>query len=179
MMHLGAEWVEAQLSRNQTEIFLGRIDRGNPVAFADTVFAAGATLIVGHGPHVLRAAEWRDDRLVFYSLGNLLTYGPFGNREPTNRGAVACVTIDSTRHVSEAELRPTIQLAPGVLRPDPLERAVQLIDSLSALDFPRTGVRVMRGGAIGRREVGVGEGPARRPRAARARLSDPQPLVRL
>ncbi|MDQ3950835.1 MAG: CapA family protein [Gemmatimonadota bacterium] len=156
-MHLGAEGINAQRTRNETEIFLGRIDRGNPVAFADTVFAAGATLIIGHGPHVLRAGEWRDDRLVLYSLGNLLTYGPFNNKEPTNRGAVACVTIDSARHVSEAELRSTVQPAPGVLSADPSERAVVIVDSLSALDFPRTGVRVFPGGVIGRRDiVGVG-----------------------
>jgi hypothetical protein len=151
-MHLGGEGANAQRTRNETEIFLGRIDRGNPVAFADTVFAAGATLIIGHGPHVLRAGEWRDDRLVLYSLGNLLTYGPFNNREPTNRGAVACVTIDSARHVSEAELRSTVQVAPGVLRADPSERAATIVDSLSALDFPRTGVRVGRGGVVWRRE---------------------------
>jgi hypothetical protein len=156
-MHLGAEGADAQRTRNETEIFLGRIDRGNPVAFADTVFAAGATLIIGHGPHVLRAGEWRDGRLVLYSLGNLLTYGPFNNKEPTNRGAVACVTIDSARYVSEAELRSTVQAAPGVLRADPSERAVVIVDSLSALDFPGTGVRVVPGGAIGRRAaVGVG-----------------------
>jgi capsule synthesis protein PGA_cap len=160
-MHLGAEGVDAQRTRNATEIFLDRIDRGNPVAFADTAFAAGATLIIGHGPHVLRAGEWRDDRLVLYSLGNLLTYGPFGNKEPTNRGAVACVTIDSARHVSEAELRSTVQSAPGVLRADPSERAVVIVDSLSALDFPRTGVRVGQGGAIERREV-VGPRTSRR-----------------
>jgi hypothetical protein len=160
-MHLGAEGVDAQRTRNATEIFLGRYDRGNPVAFADTVFAAGATLIVGHGPHVLRAGEWRDNRVVLYSLGNLLTYGPFNNKEPTNRGAVACVTIDSARHVSEAELRSTLQAAPGVLRADPSERAAVIVDSLSALDFPRTGLRVFPGGAVGRREV-VGVGAAKR-----------------
>jgi poly-gamma-glutamate capsule biosynthesis protein CapA/YwtB (metallophosphatase superfamily) len=160
-MHLGAEGVDAQRTRNETEIFLGRYDRGNPVAFADTVFAAGATLIIGHGPHVLRAGEWRDDRLVLYSLGNLLTYGPFNNKEPTNRGAVACVTIDSARHVSEAELRSTFQAAPGVLRADPSERAAVIVDSLSALDFPRTGVRLGPGGAIGRRDV-TGVGSVRR-----------------
>ncbi len=160
-MHLGAEGIEAQRTRNQTEMFLERFDRGNPVAFADTVFAAGATLIIGHGPHVLRAGEWRDDRLVLYSLGNLLTYGPFNNREPTNRGALACVTIDSARHVSEAELRSTMQLAPGVLRADAAERGAQLIDSLSALDFPRTGVRVMPGGAVVKREGSVGDASGR------------------
>ena len=99
-------------------VFLKTIDRGNPVGFADAAFRGGATMVIGHGPHVLRAAEWRGDRLALYSLGNLLTYGPFKLREPTNRGVVACAAIDSVRHVASAELRPTMQLWPGVLQAD-------------------------------------------------------------
>jgi capsule synthesis protein PGA_cap len=140
-MHLGAEGPTAQRTRNAVELFL-KGNRGNPVGFANAAFAGGATLVVGHGPHVLRAAEWHGDQLVLYSLGNLLTYGPFKLRDPTDRGAVACVTIDSARHVSAAELRPTMQKWPGVLQPDSTKRAWTLIDSLSALDFPRTGARV-------------------------------------
>jgi hypothetical protein len=150
-MHLGAEGPSAQRTRNAVELFL-KTNRGNPVGFADAAIAGGATLVIGHGPHVLRAAEWRDDRLVFYSLGNLLTYGPFRLREPTNRGAVACATIDSVRHVSNAELRPTMQLWPGVLQPDSSHRAWTLVDSLSALDFPRTGATVDSTGALGKRK---------------------------
>jgi len=151
-MHLGAEGPTAQRTRNATERFLTKINRGNPVGFADAAFAGGATLVVGHGPHVLRAAEWRGDRLAFYSLGNLLTYGPFKLREPTNRGAVACATIDSARFVSRAELRPTMQIWPGVLQSDSTKRAWTLIDSLSALDFPRTGVTVDSAGVLGKRK---------------------------
>jgi hypothetical protein len=149
-MHLGAEGQDAQRTTNATEIFLEKIDRGNPVAFADSALAAGATLVIGHGPHVLRAAEWRGDRLVLYSLGNLLTYGPFRLADPMNRGAVACAAIDSAGHVGEAELRSTMQLAPGVLRPDSTERAARLVDSLSILDFPSTGARVGAGGKLAR-----------------------------
>jgi hypothetical protein len=150
-MHLGGEGAAAQRTRNRTEIFLRRIDRGNPVAFADAAFGAGATLVIGHGPHVLRAGEWRGSRLALYSLGNLLTYGPFGNKEPTNRGAVACATIDSAGFVSDAVLRSTVQLSPGVLMPDSSSRGALLVDSLSALDFPVTGVRVEPDGRLGRR----------------------------
>jgi hypothetical protein len=150
-MHLGAEGPDAQRTQNANEIFLKKINRGNPVGFADAAFAGGATMVIGHGPHVLRAAEWRGDRLAIYSLGNLLTYGPFKLREPTNRGAVACATIDSARHVVSAELRPTMQLWPGVLKPDSTRRALTLIDSLSALDFPRTGVVVDSSGAMKKR----------------------------
>jgi hypothetical protein len=141
-MHLGAEGVAAQRTRDSTELFLGDIDRGNPVAFANAALDAGATMVIGHGPHVLRAAEWRGDRLVLYSLGNLLTYGPFRLEEPLNRGVVACADIDSIRHVRSAWLRPTVQLAPGIVRPDSTNRAAALMDSLSALDFPASGASI-------------------------------------
>ena len=148
--HLGAEGFTAQRTRDSTEYFLeSRIDRGNPVAFANAALDAGATLVVGHGPHVLRAAEWRDDRLVLYSLGNLATYGPFNIIEPLNRGVVACADL-AGRQVIGAELRPTMQLAPGVVMRDPRARALTLIDSLSALDFPSTGARVDGSGELRR-----------------------------
>jgi Bacterial capsule synthesis protein PGA_cap len=150
-MHLGAEGPSAQRTMNANERFLKTIDRGNPVAFADAAFRGGATIVIGHGPHVLRAVEWRGDRLALYSLGNLLTYGPFKLGEPTNRGVVACVAIDAVRHVASAELRPTMQLWPGVLRADSAKRAWRLIDSLSALDFPTTGASVDSLGVLGRR----------------------------
>lgn len=151
--HIGAEGVSAQRTRNATELFLAsRIDRGNPVAFAQAAFDAGAVLVVGHGPHVLRAAQWTDtgDRVAFYSLGNLLTYGPFNLVEPMNRGAVACADI-AGRRVLAADLRPTVQLAPGVVEPDRRGRALTLIDSLSTLDFPVSGARVNAWGEVLRR----------------------------
>lgn len=149
--HMGGEGVGAQRTRDTTELFLAsKINRGNPVAFARAAFEAGATLVVGHGPHVLRAAEWNDDRLALYSLGNLVTYGPFNNGEPINRGVVACVDLDG-RSVVGAQLRPTVQVAPGIVRLDPTWRAIQLIDSLSALDFPLTGARVDAWGDLVRR----------------------------
>jgi hypothetical protein len=151
-MHLGAEGATAQRTRDSTELFLGTIDRGNPVAFANAALESGATMVIGHGPHVMRAAEWRDDRLVFYSLGNLLTYGPFRLLEPMNRGAVACADIDSARHVRAAWLRPTMQLAPGVLRVDTAARAALLVDSLSAIDFPVTGALIGQDGVLRRRQ---------------------------
>ena len=140
--HIGAEGIQWQRVGDSTEFFLeSRIDRGNPVAFARAAIDAGAALVVGHGPHVLRAAEWRGDRLALYSLGNLVTYGPFNNAEPINRGAVACADLWGTS-VLGADLRPTMQVAPGVVRADGMGRALRLIDSLSVLDFPSTGVRV-------------------------------------
>ncbi len=146
-MHMGAEGAGAQRTRDTTEIFLGE-DRGNSVAFARTAVAAGASAVFGHGPHVLRAGEWQGDALVLYSLGNLLTYGPFNLDEPRNRGGMACVVLDPEGGVREAVFRSSRQVRPGVVSPDPTGRGAWLIDSLSALDFPETAVRMSGEAAV-------------------------------
>jgi hypothetical protein len=159
-MHLGAEGRDAQRTSDASERFLG-IDRGNPVAFADAAVRGGAALVVGHGPHVLRAVEWREGgALIAYSLGNLLTYGPFRLGEPSNRGAVLCATIDERGRPRDAELRSTQQLAPGVMRSDATARAVALVDSLGRIDFPATGARVARTGRLQPRRLNGTPAPA-------------------
>jgi hypothetical protein len=149
-MHMGGEGAAAQRTPDSTEIFLGSIDRGNMVAFARTATAAGADLVVGHGPHVMRAIEWHGDALAIYSLGNLLTYGPFTMSEPLNRGGIACATLDGEGTVLEAVLRSTVQTPPGIARPDPTHRAAALVDSLGRLDFPLSGARLGPDGTIER-----------------------------
>jgi hypothetical protein len=149
-MHLGAEGASAQRTMNADEIFV-KTNRGNPVAFANAAIEAGATAVIGHGPHVLRAGEWRDSSLVLYSLGNFVNYGTFNLREPMNHGAVACLEIAGPRRVRRANLASTRQVAPGVVLPDPLGRSAALIDSLSRLDFPTTGISIAPDGAITRR----------------------------
>jgi len=143
-LHVGAEGVGAQRTPNATEQFAGE-NRGNPVAIARTAIEAGADLVIGHGPHVLRAIEWRDDRLISYSLGNLLTYGPFSRVPPLDRGAILCAVLDSQGRVLQADLRATRQLPPGLALPDPEHMAYDIIDSLGMLDFPLTGARVRAG----------------------------------
>ncbi|UCF20697.1 MAG: CapA family protein [Gemmatimonadota bacterium] len=148
-VHMGAEGRDALRTSDRTEYFLGE-DRGNPVAFARTALESGAGLVIGHGPHILRAAEWRGDGLTFYSLGNLLTYGPFNMRDPLDRGAVVCASLDPAGRVSDAVLRATRQYPPGVVGIDPSGRGTWLVDSLGRLDFPRTAARVSRYGAVTR-----------------------------
>lgn len=148
-VHMGAEGAAAQRTRPKSESYYNE-DRGNPVAFADAAVGAGAALVIGHGPHVLRAMEWRDSSLVAYSLGNLVTHGPFVNREPLNRSAVLCATLTAQGAVIDAEVRPTVQRRAGQVGVDSSRRALVLIDSLSRLDFPRTGARISPDGRIGR-----------------------------
>lgn len=149
-MHLGAEGAAAQRTRDIDEKFVGTT-RGNPVAFANAAIGAGATAVIGHGPHVLRGGEWKDSSLVLYSLGNFVNYGTFSLLDPMNRGAVACLDIEGPRNVRSASISSTVQIAPGVVLSDWSARSASLIDSLSRLDFPRTGIVVAPDGSVGRR----------------------------
>ncbi|HET7230086.1 MAG TPA: CapA family protein, partial [Longimicrobium sp.] len=173
-VHIGAEGRGAQHVYNQTEIFLGE-DRGNSVAFAHAAIDAGARVVFGHGPHVMRAAEWYRGGLIFYSLGNLLTYGPFTLSDPMNRGAIACADLAPEGGVLGAELRSTRQTPPGIARPDTAGVAASLVDALGAQDFPATAARVAANGVIplaGGAEVARGPrvpSPERRPGAGERR----------
>ena len=148
--HIGAEGRGAQHTANATELFLGE-DRGNPVAFARAAVEAGASVVFAHGPHVMRAAEWWRSGLIFYSLGNLVTYGPFTLSEHLNRGAIACAVLNPAGGaVAWAELRSTRQTPPGIVRPDSSGTAATLVDQLGRADFPRTYARVSPDGQITR-----------------------------
>jgi hypothetical protein len=146
-VHMGAEGAGAMRTANAREISFGEL-RGNPVAFAAAAVESGADLVIGHGPHVMRAAEWRGQALVLYSLGNLVTYGPFTLREPQNRGALACADLDADGRVVAAELRSTRQRPPGLVEADVDGVAAVTVDRLGRLDFPATGARVAPGGRI-------------------------------
>ena len=77
--HGGAEGSKALHVPYGQETFYGE-NRGHLREFTHTVIDAGADLVWGHGPHVLRGMEVYKDRLIAYSLGNFATYGRFNTR---------------------------------------------------------------------------------------------------
>ena len=76
------------------EMFAGE-NRGNVREFGPLAAEAGADLVIGHGPHVLRAIEVYRKKLIAYSLGNFLTYGMFNLKGPNGTGAILQWRIDS------------------------------------------------------------------------------------
>jgi len=135
--HMGAEGAGAQRTLDADEAYLGE-NRGNAVAFAHAAVEAGASAVIGHGPHVIRAVEWYEGVPILYSLGNLVTYGPFNLSDPMNRGAIACIAVPPLGTATRLVLRSTRQVTPGIVAADPTGRAAALADSLAALDFPIT-----------------------------------------
>jgi hypothetical protein len=149
-MHIGAEGAAARHTPNREERYAGE-KRGNSVAFARAASEAGASLVIGHGPHVLRGVEWVGRTLVAHSLGNLLTYGPFTLSGPNGRSAILCATIEADGSVTNAVAKSTRQVPPGIVSADSAQGALADLRELSAADFPGTGALIGADGSVTRR----------------------------
>ena len=129
------------------ELFFGE-DRGDLPVFAHGVIDAGADLVLGSGPHVARAMEVYKHHLIAYSLGNFATYGRFHLAGPTALGMILQVTMNAHGRFLRGKILPTELAGKGVPRPDPKGRVIDLVRTLTASDFPTTGVVVARDGTI-------------------------------
>ncbi len=146
--HGGAEGKDAQHVENKTEMFYGE-NRGNLIEFAHSVIDAGAAVVIGHGPHVLRALELYKNKLIMYSLGNFLTYGNMNIQGITGIGAIVEVEIDEqSGDFKRGKIIPTRQIEPGYPIYDAQNRAIAIIKSLTETDFPNTPLTIMDDGTL-------------------------------
>jgi hypothetical protein len=146
--HGGAEGRNALNTQNETEYFLGE-NRGNVVAFAHTVIDAGADLVIGHGPHVLRAIEIYNKKLIAYSMGNFLTYGNMNISGVTGISAILKAELDEkTGDFLRGEIVPVRQIDRGIPVYDESFQAVELIKDLTVNDIPENGIIFTESGSI-------------------------------
>jgi hypothetical protein len=114
--------------------------RGDVVRFARMVVDAGADLVIGHGPHVVRAMERYNDRLIAYSLGNFATYYGISVAGIKGVAPILTVTLDEEGRFIEGEIISTRQLRPAGPSLDPEDRALNLVRGLSIEDFGNPGL---------------------------------------
>lgn len=146
-MHAGAEGRDHQRVRPGAETFLGE-PRGNVVAFSHAVVRAGADLVIGHGPHVLRGIEWFRGRVIAYSLGNFLGNGTLNVSGVSGQAAILRATLRRDGSWVEGKLVP-IQLTPGGLpRVASHGAALATVRKLSRTDFGRNAVRISPSGTV-------------------------------
>ena len=147
--HGGAEGDGASRLPFARELYAGE-DRGDVVEFAHTVIDAGADLVLGSGPHVMRALELYRDRLIAYSLGNFATYyGISVNGIRGTSGVLTTRVADDGRFI-DARFTPTVQIRPGGPQPDPQKRALIQLRSLTQEAFPTGSLTLSDDGAITR-----------------------------
>ncbi len=89
--HGGTEGANAKYVYNKTEFF-GNENRGNIFAFAHAVIDAGADLVLGSGPHILRGFELYKGKFIAYSLGNFVASGGLSVKgELSNSCILQCI----------------------------------------------------------------------------------------
>ena len=145
--HGGAEGTRAQRVPPGTETFLGE-NRGDLRRFAHAVIDAGADLVIGHGPHVLRGMELYKERLVAYSLGNFITYGGFNLSGMNGLSALLEVDLHPDGRFAGGQIVSGRQLPPGGPLLDPDHEAAAVIRALSEADFPQTVPKIDDNGRI-------------------------------
>ena len=146
-MHAGAEGSDQQHVRPGPEWFLGE-PRGNVVAFSHAGVRAGADLVVGHGPHVLRGIEWYRGRVIAYSLGNFLGNGTLNVSGVTGQTAVLRATLRRDGSWAEGKLVPVQLTSGGMPRVDSSRAALATLRNLSRADFGRNAVRISPSGTL-------------------------------
>lgn len=138
--HAGGEGAEYQHVTRKKEFYVGS-DRGNSYEFAHMLIDAGADLLLGHGPHVLRGAELYKGKLILYSMGNFATYSDISVSGICGVSAVFRIRyyVPEGRFLS-AEVVSTYQQKPHKPgpHPDSQHRGFYLLRSLSLEDFPES-----------------------------------------
>jgi hypothetical protein len=148
-MHAGAEGTDRTHVRPGTESYLGE-NRGNVVAFSHAVVEAGADMVIGHGPHVLRGMEWYRGHLIAYSLGNFAGYKVFALGGPLSLSGILRVTLRGDGGFDSGTLVPTRLVGAGVPALDPAESAHAIVRTLSKADFGARAVKVSTNGSLSR-----------------------------
>ena len=147
MIHAGAEGSDEEHVPSSTEYFLGE-NRGNSRAFAHAVVDAGADLVVGSGPHVLRGMEWYRGRLIAYSLGNFEGCHTLATSGDLGLSGVLHVTLRADGSWIGGDLVPIRLVGCGVPERDPAEASHGVVRELSRADFGRRGMHVSRTGVL-------------------------------
>ena len=148
-MHAGAEGTDHTHVRPGTETYLGE-NRGNVVAFSHAVVDAGADIVIGHGPHVLRGMEWYRGHLIAYSLGNFAGYKVFALGGLLSQSGILRVALRGDGGFDSGTLVPTRLVGAGVPALDPTASAYRIVRTLSKEDFGRRAVKVSANGSLTR-----------------------------
>jgi len=146
-MHAGAEGVGAEHLIGQDEIYEGE-NRGNPEAFARMAIDAGADLIIGYSPHVLRAMQVYHHRLIAYSLGNFAGYHNFTTEGALGVSGILHVKLAADGRFLSGRLVSTVLAGPGQPQLDPDHQGAALVEQLSREDLGARGAHLSADGVI-------------------------------
>ncbi len=147
LMHAGAEGAGQSRTPDLDEEAFGE-QRGNPRAFAHTAVDAGADLVLGSGPHVLRGMELYRGRLIAYSLGNLAGYRNFSLRGDSALSGLLRVRVGPRGTFAAGAFAPLVLRSPGIPARDASGAASRLVTRVGRLDFGSRAVGISSSGRL-------------------------------
>jgi hypothetical protein len=146
-IHAGAEGSAATHVPHGTETFLGE-NRGDSRRFAHAVIDAGADLVVGSGPHVIRGLERYHTRLIAYSTGNFAGYKNFGTGGALSLSAILRVRLRGDGALMAGTWISLRLDSDALPHPDPSDASAHLVAQLSRADFGAAAATVEEDGTI-------------------------------
>ena len=149
-MHTGAEGSKYNHITRKDEIYVGE-NRGNPYSFAHRAIDAGADIVWGHGPHVVRAVEVYKDRFIAYSLGNFATYGTINVNGISGYAPIIEVETDRTGKFIRGKIHSAIQHKGEGPRWDSSNRVAKEIKALTEKDIPECDLYISKEGNIAKK----------------------------
>jgi hypothetical protein len=147
LIHAGAEGADKLHTPRGSETAFGE-NRGNTRGFAHAVVRAGADLVLGSGPHVVRGMERYRGRLIAYSLGNFLGYHTFSTGGVLSLSGILQVRVSARGRPLGGRWLSIRLLGPGVPRRDRSRRSARLVRSLSRQDFGGDAFPMAPGGRL-------------------------------
>jgi cell wall-associated NlpC family hydrolase len=149
--HGGAEGNQYTHVPKKAETYLGE-NRGDVHEFAHAVIDAGADVVFGHGPHVVRAAELYKDRFIIYSMGNFCTSGEVNISGVNGYAPIVKVFTDKEGVFQNAQIFSALQKDKSGPILDERNAAAKEIKRLTESDFPQTKLVFFEDGRVDRKE---------------------------
>lgn len=149
--HMGAEGSKHQHVTKKTETFYGE-NRGNPYQLARMVIDEGADIVLGHGPHVVRAFDLYKDRFIAYSLGNFCTYGRMNLSGPNGLAPLVQIKTTSDGAFISGEIISFKQFESRGLILDRTHGAAIKIEELTKLDIPACELKFEKNGYFSKKK---------------------------
>jgi hypothetical protein len=137
LIHAGAEGADKTSTPQGTEKAYGEF-RGNSRAFSHAMVDAGASAVLGSGPHVVRGVERYKGKIIAYSLGNFAGWGNFGQGGNLSLSGLLTVKIDKNGEILGGRWLSLKLVDRGVPVVDSKNTSGKLVEKLSARDFPDT-----------------------------------------
>jgi len=135
IIHAGAEGADQLHTPRGTQYYLGE-NRGNARLFAHSVIRAGASVVFGSGPHVIRGVQAFHGHLIAYSLGNFIGYRTLGGGGVLNDSGVIRVSLNPANGRVIAARWIPVALDDGLPRLAAGDGDAPLVARLSREDFP-------------------------------------------